>query len=168
MAIIELTATDAAAWVGAITGSFAIFWEIFVWLRTGPRIKVTVAGDMQFAGPYIYDSGHKLKFVVEAKNVGDSKTTITHMFARYYESWWQQYVRRKANRQFIVANPLPGQIPHLLDAGERWMGCSDQTPEMEKFSREGRLYFGIYHSTSDKPCVARVVLRKTDVGQIAE
>jgi hypothetical protein len=48
---------------------------------------------------------------------------------------------RKAGRghAFVVPDPVPGRIPHVLEAGERWMGMLEQTEELVKWSLEDSL-----------------------------
>ena len=157
-----MTATDVAAWIGALTGTGVLLWDIFKWVHSGARIKVSAAPNMIGYGGAAQLLGNKTCVVVEATNIGQSKTTITHLAGFHYKSWWRHLLRRKPSKAFFVANPTPGKLPHMLDIGERWLGMIEQNEDLEKMSREGCLYVGIYHSTSRRPKVQRLIIHAED------
>ncbi len=41
-----MSATDIAAWIGAVTGTQVLILDVYKWLQTGPKIKVSVAPNM--------------------------------------------------------------------------------------------------------------------------
>lgn len=41
-----MSATDIAAWIGAVTGTLVLIGDVYKWLQTGPKIKVSVAPNM--------------------------------------------------------------------------------------------------------------------------
>ena len=157
-----MNATDAAAWIGAVTGTLALFWEIFVWAKTGPKIEVSASPNMEAFGALLNILGNAPCVVVEARNVGDGKTTITHVVGFYYESWLQWFCRRRPTKTLFVPDPVPGRLPHVLDAGERWLGMMEQNDDLIEMSQKGRLYCGVLHSTSSKAVTARLVIRKPE------
>ena len=153
-----MTATDVAAWIGALTGTGVLLWDIFKWVHSGARIKVSAAPNMTGYGNAAQLLGNKTCVAVEATNVGHSKTTVTHLVGFHYKSWWRRLFRRKPSTTFFVPDPQPGRLPHVLDAGERWLGMIEQNAELENMTREGYLYVGVYHSTGRRPVVDRVVI----------
>ena len=65
-----MTPTDVAAWVGAITGSLVLLWDVFKWVLSGVRIRVSAAPNMTAYGSAAALLGMKTCIVVEASNVG--------------------------------------------------------------------------------------------------
>lgn len=37
-----MSATDIAAWIGAVTGTLVLIWDVYKWMQTGPKVKVSV------------------------------------------------------------------------------------------------------------------------------
>ncbi len=31
-----MSATDIAAWIGAVTGTLVLIWDVYKWMQTGP------------------------------------------------------------------------------------------------------------------------------------
>lgn len=153
-----MNASEAAAWLGAITGSLALLWDIIKWGRTGPRIRVSVAPNMSAYGAAEILLGKEVCILIEANNIGDGRTTITHLVGFYYDSWMKQFFRCKPTKSMVVPNPTPGRLPHVLDKGERWVGMMEQTEELARMSRSGYLFCGVYHSISRRPVLARLVI----------
>jgi hypothetical protein len=153
-----MTATDVAAWIGALTGTLVLLWDIFKWVHSGAKIKVSASPNMTGYGSAALLLGEKMCVAVEATNVGQSKTTITHLVFFHHKSWFGRLLRRKPGTTFYVPDPRPGTLPAVLDTGERWLGMIVQSPELEVMSREGYLYVGVYHSTGKRPQVHRLVI----------
>lgn len=120
-----MNASEAAAWIGAITGSLALLWDIIKWGRTGPRIRVSVAPNMTTYGSAEMLLGKEVCILIEANNIGDGKTTVTHLVGFYYDSWIKQFLRRKPKNSMVVPDPTPGRLPYVLDKGERWAGMME-------------------------------------------
>jgi hypothetical protein len=85
-----MTATDVAAWIGALAGTGVLLWDIFKWVHQGAHIKVSVAPHMIGYGSGALLLGDKTYVAVEATNVGQAKTTITHLVGLQYRSWWHR------------------------------------------------------------------------------
>lgn len=153
-----MSATDIAAWIGATTGTLTLLWDIFKWSKTGPRISVSAAPNMVAFGVEALAVGEAPCVVVEASNVGDGKTTITHVIALYYDSWLQRLFRRRPTQTWVVPDPRPGKLPHVLDKGERWVGMMEQNEDLIRMSQNGYLFCGVWHSTANKPVLARLVI----------
>jgi hypothetical protein len=156
-----MTATDVAAWVGALTGTGVLLWDIFKWAHSGARIKVSAAPNMRGYGAAAQLLGDEPVVMVEAINVGQSKTTITHLVGFHHRAWWHRLFRRNPATTFVVPDPRPGTLPHALDIGERWVGIMEQNEDLINMSRNGYLYVGVYHSTARRPALQRLVIRAT-------
>ena len=157
-----MSATDIAAWVGAIIGTFVLLWDVFKWVHARPRIAVSAAPNMVAYGAAVAVAGEKPCVVVEATNVGDGKTTLTHLVGYYYDSWLKRIAGRKPTQRIVVPDPRPGQLPHVLDRGERWVGLMEQNDELQRMSVEGYLYVGVLHSTARRPVLTRLVIGKAN------
>ncbi len=69
--------------------------------------------------------GKEVCILIEANNIGDGKTTVTHLVGFYYDSWIKQFLRRKPKNSMVVPDPTPGRLPYVLDKGERWAGMME-------------------------------------------
>jgi hypothetical protein len=153
-----MTPTDVAAWVGAITGSLVLLWDVFKWVHSGARVRVSAAPNMRAYGSALALLGTKTCIAVEASNVGQAKTTITHVVGFHYTSPVHKFLQRKPLKSIIVPDPKLGAVPHALDVGERWLGMMEQNEEIEELSRNGALYVGVYHSSGKRPELQRVII----------
>src|SRR6266850_3189597 len=139
----DLKPTEIAAWWGATIATLVFAWDIYKWRQSSARIRLTVAPNMQPHGvvPNWIDPNQAL-VAVEAVNVGNKKTTITHLFAVYFPNLWAR-VRRKSSQTLVVFQPGGNQpLPFELEPGSRWVGAAVQNQEMEQLSRIGYLYVG--------------------------
>jgi hypothetical protein len=158
-----MSATDIAAWIGAITGTLVLIWDVYKWMQTGPKVKVSAAPNMVAYGSAMTILGDKSNIMVEVTNTGDGKTTIAHLVGFFYASQLRKWLRRKPHRTMFVPDPGSGQLPHVIHPGERWIGAMDQSDDLIKMSNDGALYVGVLHSTQKRPVLARVIIRETDV-----
>ena len=142
-----------AGW-GAVLSTWVAIWQ---WRHSGPRLHVTTTGNMVILGGLPAERGKKI-IVTEAVNRGDRSTTITNLCLEYYPQKRSSIWRRERPLQsFVIKQPSTSQaIPHKLEPGERWLGEANQNADIVKMSREGRLYFVLYHSHSDKGVKARL------------
>lgn len=150
-----MTLTDTLALIGALTGTIALLWDFFKWSQTGVKVLLRVSPNMTPFGFAKEEFKSKLNLFVEVTNTGDKKITITHLVLTYYDSFWKRVLKR-SSKNFIVLNPLPGQLPQLIDIGDRWVGLIEQSQDLEKMAKNGYLYVGINHSSSAKTLLKRV------------
>ena len=150
-----MTLTDTLALIGALTGTIALLWDFFKWSQTGVKVLLRVSPNMTPFGFAEDEFKNKLNLFVEVTNTGDKKVTITHLVLTYYDSFWERVLKR-SSKNFVVLNPLPGQIPQLIDIGDRWVGLIEQSKDLEKMAKNGYLYVGINHSSSAKTLLKRV------------
>lgn len=150
-----MTLTDTLALIGALTGTIALLWDFFKWTQTGVKVLLRVSPNMTPFGFSEEEFKSKLNLFVEVTNTGDKKITITHLVLTYYDSLWKKLLKR-SSKNFLVPKPVPGQIPQLIDIGERWVSLIEQTQELEEMAKNGYLYVGINHSSSAKTLLRRV------------
>ncbi len=157
--MIDLTPTAIAAWWGATVATLVFLWDIYKWHQGGARIRLTVSPNVQHMGVIAsWINPNQTLVAVEAVNVGNKKTTITHLFACRFPNLWAR-IRRKSTRTLFVALPGGNQpLPFELEPGARWIGAMDQNQELEELSRTGYLYVGIHHSMAKKGLLVRLII----------
>jgi hypothetical protein len=144
---------DPVAVYAAIVSTVVLCWQIFVWFRAGPRLKISASPNMK-----TMPSSDKTTYVVaNVRNVGTQQTTITHVIIHAYRNWWHR-LRNKPSDTFIVNHRLPAAypLPHVIVAGRTFMSMIVQDEQVEKLSRERLLFVGIIHSFRERPILARV------------
>jgi hypothetical protein len=162
-----MSPSDIAAWWGAVIATLVFLWEVYKWRRSGPQLEVSVAPNMEtFGSAQSYGKGPFV--VVEVRNNGDRKTTVTHLVGFCFKRLVDRWLRRKPAHTFIVSNPDPGKLPHVLEAGERWLGILVQNEELENWSREFELRIGVLHSGAKKPITERLVINRAQPSHPAD
>ena len=153
-----MSASDIAAWWGAVVATLVLGWDVFKWRKTGLRLRLSISPGMKTHGDVPNAGPQKSYVLIEVVNIGDKKTELTHVAGLYYKSRLQR-LRGKNQQSFLVLNPaFTTHFPCFLAPGERWLGGIEQTQELEELSRSGLLYCGIFHSGSTKPITSRVVV----------
>lgn len=160
-----MSTTDVAAWWGAIVSTLAIVWDIIKWSRSGPCINVRASPNMIVIGGSPLLGDDKKYVSVEVINTGDQKTTITHMVVSYFSSLWT-LLRGNADKDFFIATPAltAVSLPHGIAPGERWSGSLIQDQEIERLSRSGWLYVGVFHTSAKKAVLHRIVIPQKSAG----
>jgi hypothetical protein len=155
-----MTITDIAAWWGASVATVVFLWDIYKWRQSGARLRLTVSGNMEAYGHLaMLMNADQTLIVVEAVNVGNKKTTITRLFACYYDTWWHRLIRREKRVLVVTPSPVLAQaLPFELEPGARWIGATYQNQEVEQMSRNGYLLVGMYHSVSESPIYQRLTI----------
>lgn len=150
----KLTASDYAAWWGAIIATLALVWNIVVAVRSGARVKVRANSNMMIYPEDPITAG-KTYISVKAVNHGTSPTTITHFCGYYAPTFWD--LIRGKKQQFVVnTHPALGkQVPYVLSPGEEWQSMADQQ-ELQNHYSGGYLYLGIIHNQRNRPIYKRV------------
>ena len=147
-----MKATEFAAWWGAAIATLVLLWDIYKWERPGPRVLVTARPNMKTL------DNSKLNVFVEATNLGDRPTTLTHFSAFQFKTVLHR-VRMKPSKSFIIPWTTGGPtIPHTLSPGERWTGLIDQASLKQEIESKGPVYCGVYESGRSRPRLARIHL----------
>jgi hypothetical protein len=150
----KFTASNIAAWWGAIIATLTLIWNIIVAIRSGARIKVTATPNVKVY-PIQPITENKTYISVKAVNHGTSPTTITHFSGYYAKDLWSLVIGKK---QFFVINTHPNlgkSVPYVLGPGEEWSSLADQKDITEK-SDGGYLYMGVRHNQSNRPIYKRL------------
>lgn len=150
------SATVIAAWWGAIVATLAFLWEVFRWLRKGPRIQVKTTTNMKANDIPGIDETDTFIFV-EVINIGDGPTTITNFGVDVYDGLISRLKDRPQSRYVLTGQNYFGPpIPHVLEVGKRWTGGINQRQFDKTFITEGNLYAAVFHTFSKKPALAKV------------
>lgn len=104
--------TEIAAWWGAIIASVVLLWDIYKWSQAGPKIRVSAKANMTPLETIGLSEAKKYVFV-EATNVGDQATTLTHFLGYVYRSTFQR-LRGKSEKEFIGVLTLPSGLKSLM------------------------------------------------------
>jgi hypothetical protein len=138
-----------AIW-GAFTGTFAVFLEVYKWLRKGPQIKSYVLTNRRIVGsPY---APKEIFCQINVTNVGDQATTIQGVYLKYYSSIFN-YLRHKYREAYLVpcVRQSPSPLPYLLEPGAQWFGLFEQEKKIETMAKAGKLVCEVYDSWHRKP-----------------
>ncbi len=150
-----MSVTDWAAWIGAVSGLGGIVWDFFKWKTSGPHLEVSAIAGMKMLPPPPKDPTY-LRITV--CNVGTAPTTITALGLSVYRSWLARR-RHRRSKSFVVVQPAPHQpLPYRLDVGCEWTGFTIQNDEFDELAKTGTLWCSVYHSFSQTPVEARIVL----------
>lgn len=154
-----MTASDAAAWWGAIVASVVLLWDIFKWRVSQVNLRISAHPNMR-AVTHTGKFDDDLNIFLEVVNNGNKTTTITHLIVKHHRNTLDR-LRGKASMQGIVALPSDTQpLPFELEPGKRWVGLIDQKDVEAKASTTGYFYCGIIHTASKKERLVRVKLPK--------
>lgn len=157
-----MSPSDIAAWWGAGIATLVLVWDLYKWGQSGPQLELSVYPHMDpYGGAAVYGKGPFV--VLEVRNNGDRKTTITHCVGFCYASRLHKLFYCKPKHSFIVPNPATGNIPHVLEAGERWMGLLIQNEDLVKWSQSGHMCLGVYHSGAKQPVTSHVVIHQVSL-----
>jgi len=155
----QMTASDIAAWWGAIVASIVVLWDVFKWRASQVNLRVSAQPNMRT----VTHSGKlddDLNIFVEAVNNGDKSTTITHLVVKHYSNIFYR-LRGKTSMQGLVALPGGTQpLPFELGPGKRWAGLIDQKEVEAKAGINGYFYCGIIHTASKNDKLVRVRIDK--------
>lgn len=106
----------------AVVATLVLFWDIFKWKRSGPRILLEVSPNMNIHGDHRIpeDVQH---ISIRAINKGDGPTSITHLGFYRYKNWIQRLFG-KPDAQYTVADTGFSSLPYRLDPGTTWDGIA--------------------------------------------
>ncbi len=151
------TATDTAAWVGAVSGLAALVWDFYKWKFAGPRLRGTAKPGMIGIGRGVDPSAKYL--LISVKNTGRTKTTISTLsFATYRSRWARHRLDRTAAG--VVPQPITADaLPHVVDVGEEWSGTVLQNDYLNGMLATGNMWCELYHSWSKRPLLFKVLQR---------
>ena len=149
--------TTLIAWWGAILSSLVLFWDIYKWWSSGPKIRFTVQTGMESINMPGFDG--KTLILANVTNYGEQPTTITNLGLLYYKSIWS-LIRKRPDQAFVIPNPNTDfPLPFQLKQGSVWAGITVQDDQITEMATKGKLYCVLYHSHSEKPMPKKVIVR---------
>lgn len=128
----------------AVISTFVLGWDVYKWLDSGPKVKLTSNSGMRVVGRMQVDPATYIS--VTAVNLGDRATTITNLGFVYYSSRIKALLRRsRPDQAFVTTMPSQAQpIPFRFEPGAQWMGLAEQDEQMVRMSRDGYLFVVLY------------------------
>lgn len=148
--------TEIAAWWGAVVATAVLLWDVYKWLAAGPRLRVDAWTGRVALGMPEYRGKALIQF--DVSNIGDRSTTITNAGLLYYGGLLSA-LRGRPDWAAVIAMPSSAQpLPFELRPGAAWTGLGEQTAELERLARSGRLYAAMHFSHRRKPIKRRLTL----------
>src|SRR5437016_5246653 len=138
-----MSLTAIVGWIGGVTGSIALIWDIYKWRRSGPRLRVKVVANVIQEITGVKTIAHHLNLMITVANEGHSKTQITHLVFAFYPTRWRK-LRSNAGwiDQVRVLN-----LPYVVDSGSEWTSLPiKQTGEIVEMSKQGYLLCLVFHA----------------------
>jgi len=107
-------AIDYIAWWGAITGTAAILWEVFVWKRSRPHLRIDEVYLRKSRGSIV--GNNNWVATISFTNIGEQSTKITKVGYEHYKTW-MHYIIRRAVSGWGERSPLV-ELPPLMPTRE--------------------------------------------------
>jgi hypothetical protein len=148
-----MNATQWAAWVGACTGVVGFGWQVFTWVRTGPRLILKALAN-QFKPERFEGPGHPPFLRITVENRGTAPTTIKSLTVETYLSRWARF-RRRGSTLGEYEGP---KLPHKLEIGGDFVIQIRQREEFNNWISSGNLWCAVEHSVSGRPVLAKILL----------
>ena len=116
---------DLVAIYAALVATSLLIWNVFTWLRSGPRLTGTVSVNMRYFPPI--DSANSSYLMIYVINSGNADTTITHVVLFGYKNPFARYFRSKKPAKTAIVNHAVDAypIPFVLKLARpscRWLG----------------------------------------------
>jgi hypothetical protein len=158
-----MTSTEIAAWWGAIVASFVLAWDIYKWLRDGPRLKMRISPNMEIWGDPLREG--KTWVSITVTNIGNRPTTIKGVGMEFYKNWYCR-IRNRIEKAAVFPNPNDHfPLPRILNPGEEWMGFIpqeriDKGIDLEEMSQIGHLIIWLSQSHKEQAIKKRLLVPK--------
>lgn len=159
----NITASDIAAWWGAIVASLVFMWDVLKWRRDKARLEIQVDGNIKVLNEDEADQRHWIK--VSVINSGSRATTIQMVGIDTHKNLLDRVIG-KAEESFAFPNagrthPLPCRI----EPGEEWSGLIPQINrrngmDLREMSLEKPLTVVIRQTISPKIIRRRLLIGK--------
>jgi hypothetical protein len=134
----ELSASDWAAWWGAIAGTVVLVWDIIKHTRSGPRVKVRGLAGMQ-AGPGVIPKGPYI--LITVVNIGAAPVTLTHIGLVHYKSRLGKVFNRPSEKILLMPRePFQGPLPSMLNIGSTYSSMIEHNKEINAWLKRGYLF----------------------------
>ncbi len=154
--------SEIAAWWGASVATIVLCWDIYKWLKEGPKIVMSMSPNMKVIGD---PEREGITWVsVTISNTGTRPTTLKNIGMEYYENLFDR-IRKKTSTAAIFPNASTSfPLPRVIKPGEEWNGLIPQERVDKDFSLEERarsghlmIWVGLSHTKHGKK--ARLVMK---------
>ncbi|MCC6797328.1 MAG: hypothetical protein IT366_19580 [Candidatus Hydrogenedentes bacterium] len=144
-----MTASDYAAWLGAVTGVLAFVHQWWSAWKSGPQLKAVANTGMKvMQGMEVSKETYAM---IEVRNTGDRGTMILSAYVYSFSgNWlvqrWKRYMQ-KPDQSFFLKSPgslFGTQFPFLLEAGTIWNGAMNQETEIESEIKKGNMWVVVH------------------------
>lgn len=143
--------TDYAAWLGAITGSLALIFQMYTWVFDGPRLDITVTTNRNLnVGDQLIGQG---VVIAEVSNNGRGSCTITDIGYKIID-----YSGNTIQDKIAVESGITDPLPKKLAPGDFWVGSFKQSEELEQYIKSGNAYFTLRCSNKSEPYMVPMVI----------
>ena len=149
----QMTMTEIAAWVGALSGLGSLAWNIYLKLTAGPKLEVSA-----FAGMVIRPSspGDPKVLRITVCNNGTALTTLTNVTFHTYNSKWARW-KGSASYNSVLNNFQGPPTPFRLEVGREWTGSMQQDDDFAELLKTQTLWCAVHHSFSKKPAQVKIL-----------
>jgi hypothetical protein len=171
--VVDLNATQIAAWYAAFISSLGLGWEIYKYVQKGIELSVTAKGNMIPAGdPVPVDKTDRV-VSVNVRHVKGPPTTITHVGIAIFRSRWHKLITYDSPGWFqsFLKKMFPSygyglgvaisdemcDFPDNLKVGEEWDCYIDQN-EIPELDQGEEVYVSLTHTLADREIMEKIRL----------
>ncbi len=146
---------ESTFWIAtyaAFLSTLTFLWNLYKWLRRGPKLKGRATSNMVIAGDT--DNNRYIKSTVY--NRGSEATTVNNVGLEGFLNKKDRAKNRPSFSAIISHDNSSYSIPYRIEVGGEFSSMCIQNDDLIKKSNEMDLYFAIYHSFSDTPTLLRI------------
>jgi hypothetical protein len=152
----------AVSFLSMIVSACTFVLQLRRWFDEGVKLTISIMAEAKKFGVGTVDKNTYVSVTVT--NRGDAPTTLTHLLVYTYPNKVAIYTPRRLLRflkqpspkTWIIPQPTPGTLPHLLEPGTYWIGLAVHTAELKTAITTGCAYIGIISSHSDRIFFKRI------------
>lgn len=141
---IDWTPTLVIATYAASLSTAVFLWNIVIYLRSGPRIKISL---MRAGKAFLGELGpsEKLYTGVTVKNTGTATTTISQYGTVSYRNWFFRLIQYSAEHSIVIAQRPLQTLPFELKQGCQWEQLIPEDENYLKLLKKYRAYVYVKH-----------------------
>jgi hypothetical protein len=164
-----MASNDPVAIYAAVVATAVLAWDFWKWKRER-RLDLVgrIAPGMIPTGGTMATGAPRKKYVsLQVDNRGHAVCEVQSMVVLPYDNWWKA-LRYDIGTVWLVPDAMSNwtqkRLPFRLEHGGTYWGLCEQTEELERASREKRVYVAITHNMSAKPFRVRLKPIEKDDG----
>jgi len=147
--------TVIAAWWGAGIATVTLIFNVIKWFSSGPKICISANYNMNFVG-----EDETKYLIIAASNIGDQKTEISLLSARYYANLFKYILKKPSKNMILIPNEQGDTLPSEINPGAQKKFLIRQNrsePDMfENMVKNGYLEIFLSYIHSTKPIRIRL------------